>query len=117
MQVFFAGRHVVTLTSCQSHTLSPHKRPNLAILVCKYLKYLSLQRTASGHTSTSYANDLGQYLGPIGVQKILYTSLTPVSSFQAIANKNQAIKDTWDEKTILELIQKGQASNRQGQEW
>ncbi len=53
---------------------------------------------------------MGQFLGPIGVQTILYTSLTPVSSFQAITNKNQTIKDTWDEKTVLELIQKGQAT-------
>ncbi len=89
--------------------MSPQKRPNLASLALKYLKYLSLQRTASDHTSKSYANDLGQFLSPLGVQKILYTSLTPVSSFQVIAKENQAIKDTWSEKTLLELMQKSMA--------
>lgn len=89
--------------------MSPKERPNLATLTLKYLKYLSLQRTASEHTSKSYASDLGQFLAPIGVQKILYTPLTPVSSFQVIAKKNQAIQNTWNEKTLLELMQKSQA--------
>lgn len=54
----------------------------LAQLACKYLKYLSLQRTASIHTCVSYANDLGQFLGPLGVRKILYSSSTRGDSFQ-----------------------------------
>jgi len=62
--------------------LSVQKRPKLADLACKYLKYLSLQKTTSEHTSKSYANDLGQFLGPSGVQKILYTPSTLGGSFQ-----------------------------------
>lgn len=89
--------------------MSPQERPKLASLALKYLKFLSLQRTASNHTSKSYASDLAQFLEPIGVQKILYTSLTPVSSFQVIKKENQTIKDTCDEKKILELMQKAQA--------
>lgn len=62
--------------------MSVQNRPKLADLACKYLKYLSLQKTSSDHTSKSYANDLGQFLEPIGVQKILYTSSTLGPSFQ-----------------------------------
>lgn len=62
--------------------MSPTDRQKLANLACKYLKYLTLQRTSSEHTSKSYANDLGQFLSPLGVQKILLTSLTPSGSFQ-----------------------------------
>src|SRR5437762_2001799 len=40
------------------------------------------QRTASEHTSKSYANDLGQFLLPAGVKKILLTSESTASSFQ-----------------------------------
>jgi len=82
----------------------------LASLVVKYLKYLTLQRTASEHTSKSYANDLGQFLSPIGVQKILYAPLTPVSSFQIIAKKNQTTEAPCEEKILRELIQKSQAT-------
>ncbi len=88
--------------------MSPQERPNLATLACKYLKYLSLQKTAREHTIKAYANDLGQFLAPIGVQKILYTSSTPVSSFQTITKENQAVQVPWDEKTIKELIHKSQ---------
>lgn len=89
--------------------MSPSERPKLAKLALKYLKYLELQRTASAHTSKSYANDLGQFLGPIGVQKILYTSLTPVSSFQVIAKESHVAEDNWGESTLINLIQKSQA--------
>ena len=92
--------------------MSPKDRQNAALFACKYLKYLMHQRAASEHTSKSYATDLGQFLGPIGVQKILYTSLTPVSSSQIIEKENQANKDTdlaWDEKTVLSLMQKSQS--------
>lgn len=88
--------------------MSPQERPNLATLACKYLKYLSLQRTAREHTIKAYANDLGQFLAPLGVQKILYASSTPVSSFQTITKENQATLGPWDEKTIKELIHKSQ---------
>jgi site-specific recombinase XerD len=60
-----------------------------ADLACKYLKYLALQRTASDYTIKSYASDLGQFLGPIGVQKILYTSSTLGTSFQIIWKETQ----------------------------
>ncbi len=86
--------------------MSPQERPNLAILALKYLKYLSVQRTASDHTSKSYANDLAQFLAPIGVQKILYTSVTPVTSYQIIEKENQSICPTWDEKSLKDLLQK-----------
>jgi len=62
--------------------LSPQERQNVATLACKYLKYLSLQKTASDHTSKSYANDLSQFLRPFGVQKILYGPSTLGGSFQ-----------------------------------
>jgi integrase/recombinase XerC/integrase/recombinase XerD len=61
----------------------------MADLACKYLKYLALQRTASEHTIKSYANDLSQYLAPIGVQKILYTHAAPGRSFQIIWKETQ----------------------------
>lgn len=54
----------------------------LALSACKYLKLHTHQQTHSDHTSKSYANDLGQFLEPCGVQKILLTSLTPSASFQ-----------------------------------
>lgn len=62
--------------------MSPSERPKLASLACKYLKYLTQQRTASDNTSKSYANDLAQFLAPMGVRKILYSSSTLGSSFQ-----------------------------------
>ncbi len=70
--------------------MSASNSQKLADLACKYLIYLTLQRTASEHSSKSYANDLGQFLGPIGVQKILYTSSTLGPSFQIIWKKTQA---------------------------
>lgn len=88
--------------------MSPRERPNLASLALKYLKYLSLQRPASDLTIKSYAIDLGQFLTPIGVQKILYTSSTPVPSFQVIANKTQGSETPWNEATVLDLIHKAQ---------
>jgi integrase/recombinase XerC/integrase/recombinase XerD len=51
-------------------------------LACKYLNYLTLQRTASDLTIKSYANDLSQFLRPLGVQKILYTPSAASESFQ-----------------------------------
>ncbi len=89
--------------------MSPQERPKLASLALKYLKFLSEQRTASHHTSKSYASDVAQFLAPIGVQKILYTSLTPVSSFQVIAKESQAISDTCSENLLLRLITEAQA--------
>lgn len=68
----------------------------LAELACKYLKYLAQQRTASSHTSKSYANDLGQFLGPLGVSKILYSSSTRGDSFQI----------DWKEPTHRALLKK-----------
>lgn len=88
--------------------MSPGKRPNLASLACKYLKYLNLQRTSGDHTIKAYATDLGQFLAPLGVQKILYASPTPVSSFQVIAKESQAIESTWTDALIIELVHKSQ---------
>jgi site-specific recombinase XerD len=88
--------------------LSPQDRPKLADLACKYLKYLALQKTASDHTSKSYATDLGQFLEPLGVQKILYTSLTPAISFQVIEKENHGKTYAWDEPTFVSLISKAQ---------
>lgn len=61
--------------------MSPSDRQKLADLACKYLKYLMLQKAASDLTIKAYAKDLEQFLGLIGVQKILYTSSTPGGSF------------------------------------
>lgn len=70
--------------------MPPTKCHSSADLACKYLKYLSLQRTASDHTINSYANDLGQFLAPMGVQKILYTPSTLGGSFQIFWKETQA---------------------------
>lgn len=92
--------------------MSVQKRPKLAELACKYLKYLSLQKTSSMHTSKSYANDLGQFLAGVGVQKILYTSATLGPSFQIQMSKISA-GDSSDhdfESEILKLIRESQTS-------
>ncbi|NJL24272.1 MAG: tyrosine-type recombinase/integrase [Calothrix sp. SM1_5_4] len=73
----------------------------MAILAVKYLNYLTLQRTASEHTSKSYANDLGQFLAPLGVQKILYTPLTPSASFQIIWKESPGQTADIMEQTII----------------
>lgn len=70
--------------------MSATERQNPANLTCKYLKYLTLQRTASDHTIKSYATDLGQFLAPIGVQKILYSPATLGPSFQIVWKETQA---------------------------
>lgn len=70
--------------------MSPNAARKSAELACKYLKYLALQRTASPNTIKSYANDLGQFLAPTGVQKILYTSESSGDSFQSIWKETQA---------------------------
>jgi integrase/recombinase XerC/integrase/recombinase XerD len=80
----------------------------LAELACKYLKYLSLQKTSSEHTSISYANDLGQFLSGTGVQKILYTSSTLGGSFQIQWKKNSAGESSEPEKEILNCIRESQ---------
>src|ERR1700733_5891956 len=51
---------------------SPGSRQLLSSLVSKYLKYLVLNKTASSHTSKSYAKDLQQFLTPLGVNRITY---------------------------------------------
>lgn len=68
--------------------MSPVDGHNLANLACKYLKYLTHARTSSDHTSKSYANDLRQFLAPLGVEKILLTSVTQGGSFQIEWNKS-----------------------------
>jgi len=90
--------------------LSVQKRPKLADLACKYLKYLSLQKTSSDHTSTSYANDLGQFLSGSGVQKILYTSGTLGPSFQILWSKSFRGDSSplGFESEILKLIRESQ---------
>jgi site-specific recombinase XerD len=80
--------------------LSLSERPNLADLACKYLKYLTLQRTASEHTSKSYANDLSQFLAPLGVQKILYTSADPGPSFQISWKKTQVLSGDLNKQNV-----------------
>lgn len=80
--------------------MSASECQNLADLACKYLKYLTLQRTASENTSKSYANDLGQFLSPIGVQKILYTSSTLGPSFQITWKKTQVESTDLTEQSV-----------------
>lgn len=65
------------------------------------------QRAASEHTSKSYATDLGQFLGPIGVQKILYSSVTPSGSFQ-IEWKESDVKSGDLRGTLVNLIRESQ---------
>lgn len=57
-------------------------RQFLTLVITKYLKYLEITKTASEHTSKSYANDLGQFLSLAGVQKILYIPGNPQCFFQ-----------------------------------
>src|SRR4051794_38030392 len=66
-------------------------------------------RTSSGHTSISYANDLSQFLSPVGVQKILLTSGTEGSSFQ-IEWKESPVNFDPDIEPILQLIRTAQDS-------
>lgn len=80
---------------------------NLASLACKYLKYLSQQRTCSDHTSKSYANDLGQFLGPTGVLKILPEPSTLGASFQIIWKETHTDGAVVSSE-ILTLIRKAQ---------
>lgn len=51
-----------------SQTLSQ----NLAAHAINYLKHMQFVRAASTGTSKSYANDLGQFLHPVGIKTILY---------------------------------------------
>lgn len=50
--------------------MSLANRQKLSELTLKYLKYLSLVKSHSPHTSKSYAIDLSQYLKVIGIEKI-----------------------------------------------
>jgi integrase/recombinase XerC/integrase/recombinase XerD len=72
------------------------------------LKYLSLQKTTSDHTSKSYANDLSQFLAPTGVRKIIYSSGTLGPSFQ-IAWKERRDHSSTSTEQILSLIKSSQA--------
>lgn len=87
--------------------MSTRASQELAHLACKYLKYLSLQRTASEYTIKSYANDLGQFLEPAGVQKILYTPPTSSASFQILWKETQVQMTDLTEQsvTLLRLAQ------------
>lgn len=62
--------------------LSPADRRFLADQVCKYLKYLAHLKTASDHTSKSYANDLSQFVFPQGEGRILYSLESTEDPFQ-----------------------------------
>jgi integrase/recombinase XerC/integrase/recombinase XerD len=60
--------------------LSPQDRRFLIDLAAKYLKYLSLQKTASDQTIKSYATDLSQFLCISTEEKILLTHSMQVSN-------------------------------------
>ena len=79
-----------------------------AHLACKYLKYLALQKTARDLTIKSYAKDFQQFLEPLGVQKILYTSLTLGGSFQ-LEWKECSVESLSIEQQLLRLIKKSQS--------
>jgi integrase/recombinase XerC/integrase/recombinase XerD len=83
--------------------MSPKDRHSLAIHAVKYLKYQMLQRSASAHTSKSYANDLGQFLAPLGVQKILPGSQSEGGSFQIEWKEKPATQGPSKEQ-IISLI-------------
>lgn len=91
----------------ESPQLPPKDSQKLANLACKYLNYLMHQRTSSEHTSKSYANDLGQFLAPLGVKKILLTSVTLGSSFQIEWKDSPGAKPA-EEGQILLLIRQAQ---------
>ena len=84
--------------------MSAHPCSKLANFACKYLEYLNLQRTCSDHTIKSYANDLGQFLAPTGLKKILPTSPTLGGSFQLIWKESEG-----DREDILSLIRSAQS--------
>jgi site-specific recombinase XerD len=79
----------------------------LANLACKYLKYLTHARTSSDHTSKSYANDLGQFLAPLGVAKILLTRPTLGGSFH-VAWKEKPETVVSADPLLLHLIRTAQ---------
>ena len=87
--------------------MSPTNRPELAGLACKYLKYLSHQRAASEYTIKSYATDLGQFLGPMGVDKILPGPSTLGGSFQILWKETQS-PTSGNREEILILIRSAQ---------
>lgn len=77
--------------------MSHQKRPNLATLALKYLKYLSDVKTASPHTIKSYATDLDQFFESLNKRKNLYTP--EVKLMDGVTPRNL---DQWDEADILQ---------------
>lgn len=66
----------------QSPKSSLCNRRKLSDLIAKYLKYLAFSKTASQHTSKSYAKDLEQFFTPVGLKKILYSPELHDTNFQ-----------------------------------
>lgn len=64
-----------------SQKLSPHNCQKLSQLCLKYLKTQDLAATHRSNTSKSYANDLGQFLKPLGFEKIVYIQIQGASEF------------------------------------
>jgi site-specific recombinase XerD len=86
----------------ESHNSSPVSPQLLSSLTSKYLKYLEFSKTSSTHTSKSYAKDLQQFFGPIGVTKILYSGDFHECFFQW-DETNPSLPPTLDE-LLLTLI-------------
>ena len=76
--------------------MSHEKRPNLATLAHKYLKYLSDVKTASPHTIKSYAKDLEQFFESFCKRKNLYT--LEVKLMDGVTHRNL---DEWNESELL----------------
>ncbi len=85
--------------------MSVTKRPNLADLACKYLKYLTLQRTCSEHTSKSYATDLAQFLAPLGIERITCTERTADFEVKFGNSYTPDLAATGDLKTLIRAVQ------------
>ena len=81
--------------------------PDLASSACNYLKYLMQMRAASPHTLRSYATDLGQFLAPTGVHKIMYTIGADGSFFEVTRKERyvQPLDLTQETLSLLRIAQ------------
>ena len=85
--------------------MSPQKRPNLATLAHKYLKYLSDVKTASPHTIKSYAKDLEQFFDAFIKRKNLYTP-----EVKLMDGVTPSTFDAWTEADLLPTSTEAQRS-------
>lgn len=81
---------------------SPQNRQSLAALICKYLKFLQMVKSASVNTSKSYATDLGQFLKPWGIE--IFISVEDCKTYNVICEP-KSCEVLWSESELLALAQ------------